>query len=89
MYQKRTTAHIDMMNILYLKVFASAKEALLNPTNDNLANDFFDNINRVGTYQTFIEKDMGLHKEIIASFKKNKTFKDEKIGLIPISSAKP
>lgn len=89
MYQKKTTADVDMMNILYLQAFKSVKEAIINPNDDIRTNDFFANINRIGVYQTFIEKHMDLYRDIIASFKKNRSFKDEKIGLIPISSAKP
>jgi hypothetical protein len=89
MYQKKTTAHIDMMNILYLKVLKSAREGITHPNNDKLTDEFFADINRIGSYQTFIEKSMELYKDIMASFKKNTTFKDEKMGLLPISSAKP
>ncbi|MEI7558665.1 MAG: hypothetical protein WCJ45_07980 [bacterium] len=88
MYQKKTSADVDMMNILYLKAFKSAKETIINPNDDILIKDFFANINRIGIYQTFMEQYMNTYRDIATTFQKNISFKDEKIGIIPISSAK-
>ncbi len=89
MFQKKTTAYMDIINVLYLKTFKSAKEASKHPNDDMLVNDFFIQINRLGSYQVFLEKYMDLYRDIISTFKKNIIFEDETIGLIPISSGKP
>jgi len=79
MFQKTTTAHIDMMNILYLETFKIAKEAITHPNDEHLTYNFFSCINRIGSYETFIEKYMDLYRDIISTFKESKHFKDEKI----------
>lgn len=80
---------IDVVNFLYLELFKSAKEALNYPNDERIVNHFFVQVNRLWSHQTFIEKYMDLYRDIVSTFKKNMTFEDEKIWLIPISSAKP
>lgn len=89
LFKKDTTDHIDLLNILYLKIFKTAKEAIIHPNEEHLANRFFQAVNRLGSYQTFIEKDMNLYRDIVFSFKQDTTFNNENLWLIPISSAKP
>lgn len=78
----------EMITLLYLKMFESAKEAIKYPNDEHLMNHFFWRINRVWMHQAFIEKYVDLYRDITATFKKNMVFEDEKMGLIPISSAK-
>ncbi|EKD25039.1 MAG: hypothetical protein ACD_80C00129G0004 [uncultured bacterium (gcode 4)] len=78
----------DMINLLYFKIFQTAKEALLYPNDEYIVNNFFLHINKLWLYQSFIEEYMDLYNDITSTFKKNIIFEDEKIGLIPISSTK-
>ena len=69
-------------------MFEATKEALRYPNDEHTVNHLFERINRIGIHQSFLEKYGDLYRDITTTFKKNKVFEDERLGLIPISSAK-
>lgn len=79
---------IDTINFLYLKIFEAAKESMIAQNNEYVVNKFFAHVNKLWSYQTFIEGYVDLYRDIISAFKKNMVFEDEKMGLLPISSSK-
>jgi hypothetical protein len=85
----KASAYIDTLSILYLNAFKTGKEAMTEGNNDNLVDNFFSCINKIGAYEVLMEKHMDLYRDIISAFKSNMIFENEKMGLIPISSAKP
>lgn len=78
-----------MMNILYLKMFKATKDATIYPNDDQIVNNSFNQINRVGSHQSFTERHMDLYRKITSVLKKNIAFENENFGLMGISSAKP
>lgn len=78
----------DYMNFLYAKITEAGANMMMNTTNDGAFNLFLDQINKVWSQQVFMEDYMNLYRDIISTFKRNKTLENERLGLIPISSGK-
>ena len=89
MNQNNTSIFLNETNFLYLNILEAEKQSSLHPTDEHSSQNLFDQINRLWSYQTFIENHMKLYREIIKIFNDNITFEDEQLWLLPISSCKP
>ena len=79
---------IEAMNFLYFKMIHTAFTTRETSNNDEFLNNFIATITKIWAFQAISENYITLFREIAYLFDKNKTFEDEKLWLMPISSAK-
>jgi len=86
---KNNYPFLEVINFLYLNVLQAEKKSSMNPYDEAATKNLFDQINRLWLYQSAAEKYLNIYMDIERIFKKNITFEDEEIWIIPISSCKP
>lgn len=89
MEKKNPYLFMDTINFLYLIFFQAAKNVMINPNEESNGDRYFNILEKLCWYETFIEGYFDIKKDITTSFKENMVFEDERLWLIPISSVKP
>ncbi len=87
--EKNPNIFEDYVNFLFAKIMEAGKYMLANPTNEQTINIFLDQISKLWSQQVLIEDYMDVYRDIVSTFKKQRIFNNERMGLIPISSGKP